>query len=406
MQAVKLVIHGSYWDSQIYQGRLYLFGRDGSVRTVNWDRLIDRFNFEKSLRLAAECAFRRSSYLYGSAWDLFFGDPDVKALIKKKFADLSAIDLEVDPKFLEDCTVGNQNNPFPFPHSDIIIYSKKMFSVGLSGVWQGSCGKKNKYPISTRPKKQWDCPTYSVAAAYGTLALAAGDDGLWEADAGIYNRYEYFNDKAEEPKQIYRHGCDSCEWMYHSVYGSSYTKGGFLAEFDRNQTEAYSRNIERSFSKAVDDKEIFNTEGYSWGTRDKIYLANRSDIFVARYRPFSSEGHIKYIDRFEIGKQQGDFVSGGVATFGTVLEYENAIVVITSNGESITIPGEPVRWRVFPGSRQYQNHLHVVYDDSIVINSFNNDYFVSQDEKIFGSRAITETGVSFRRGPNIDEVAF
>src|SRR5688572_176576 len=40
MQPVKLSISGQWWDSHIYAGRLYLFGQDGSLTAVDWDRLI------------------------------------------------------------------------------------------------------------------------------------------------------------------------------------------------------------------------------------------------------------------------------------------------------------------------------------------------------------------------------
>ena len=43
-----------------------------------------------------------------------------------------------------------------------------------------------------------------------------------------------------------------------------------------------------------------------------------------------------------------------------------------------------VRWRVFPRSKHYVNHLHVILDDRIEIYSFNNDYFVDQRSKKAG----------------------
>jgi hypothetical protein len=116
---------------------------------------------------------------------------------------------------------------------------------------------------------------------------------------------------------------------------------------------------------------------------------------VARYQPFGKYRDIEYLRRIPIAAWKGNLVSGGVASFGTILEFENAIVVLPSEGDPITLGGEPITWRVFPGSFHYQNHLHVIYDEMIEIYSFNQDYFVKQDEKIFGSSPIStrrETG--------------
>jgi hypothetical protein len=50
----------------------------------------------------------------------------------------------------------------------------------------------------------------------------------------------------------------------------------------------------------------------------------------------------------------------------------------------MVIPGEPVNWRVFPRSKHYANHLHVVYDDRLEVWSFNHDYFLDQKKKRLG----------------------
>ena len=172
-----------------------------------------------------------------------------------------------------------------------------------------------------------------------------------------------------------------------------------MAEFERGETTGTryrSDGIERTFERVITDRDIFNEQGYSWGTRDKIYQARNREITVARYRPYNEENRIERLTTIPIAAWKGDLVSGGVASFGAIIEYDNAIVVLPSDGDPVTLPGEPVNWRVFPNSRFYQNHLHVIYEDEITIYSFNHDYFVQQDVKIFGSRAITNP-VAFRR---------
>src|SRR5436309_920018 len=102
MSPVKLIIQGEYWDSYLYRGRLHLFGLDSSLLTVDWNQLVDGLGVPEELKLAAECAFRRSDYFYSDRdqWSLLFRDRDVKALIEGKFKGLAALKLVVEPTTL------------------------------------------------------------------------------------------------------------------------------------------------------------------------------------------------------------------------------------------------------------------------------------------------------------------
>ena len=73
---------------------------------------------------------------------------------------------------------------------------------------------------------------------------------------------------------------------------------------------------------------------------------------------------------------------------GVVVELEHALVVYPSRGEPVTIPGEPVNWRVFPRSRHYANQLHVIWEEHLEVWSFNHDYLVDQQNKLLGVRVM------------------
>jgi hypothetical protein len=255
MQPVTLTIPGQYWDSQIYRGKLFLFGRDGSIRTLDWDRLIGTLPLPARLKLAAECAFCRSDYLYGSNWTLFFSDPEIKELVTSKFGALAAMKIIVPKAKLKECERGRQDNPFSFPHTDSVIYWRNMYVVGDEGVWRATCDPgKTRYSVSTRPERQWDCPRISVAAAYRSLALAAGPEGLWELD---FDRFRFSFDDDSTPSRVANRDCDACEFMFHSVYGASYEGGGFLAEFEREGTWTRGWPIRRTLSRVISGGDIF-----------------------------------------------------------------------------------------------------------------------------------------------------
>lgn len=376
MQPVRLTIDGLFWDVQLYSGRLYLFGRDGSVATLNWDSLVESLSADLSDRLAIECAFKRSDYLYARDFRLFFQDDDIKETITQKFESLADRSLFVTRSQIQNYLIDQQLNPFPFPHADCTIYKNRMWIVGMDGIFSGTCSGRTKHPISTKINRSWDAPIFATSASYGTLALAAGSDGLWEHNLDDDLIYDY----GDEPHQIAPEECDSCDWMYHSIYGKSY-EGGFLAEFERNP--AGDENF-RQFRETISSNRIFDRQGYSWGARDKIYLASDGYLDVVKYSPYRGD-LLTQLGSYSIDAWKGEIVSGGVAPFGAIAEYQSAIVVIPSVGPPVTLAGEPVRWRVYPRSTYYKNHLHVVYEDRLEILSFNHDYFVDQSSKVFGS---------------------
>ena len=72
--------------------------------------------------------------------------------------------------------------------------------------------------------------------------------------------------------------------------------------------------------------------------------------------------------------------------FGLVFEFDDSLMVLTSDGKTRTIEGEPVNWRVFPRSRRYENHLHVLREDGLQIFSFNQDVEQNQFDKLIGTK--------------------
>lgn len=377
MQPLKLTIPGKFWDSLIYKGRLYVFGRDGDIRIVNWDKLVCEWHLQDKLRVAMLCAFCRSDYLYGDRWSLLFSDEQVRELIQHKFEMLRKQELYLRADRLERFLVGRQDNDFPFPHTAATIYAETLYIASSAGLFRAKCNKKTKYPISTRIEKRWDCPISALAASYGTMALAAGDEGLFES--GLNN--DWTANRAD-PKQIYNENCVDCNWAFYSIYGSSHLVGGKLASFKK--TTPLDGGFERELQSVISGTDIFSERGYSWGNQDKLCLAKPGCIRVVRYEPWT-ETKLVDIGSIEIDRWKGAPVSGRVALFGTVVEYDNALVVIPSGlGKIVTLRGEPVNWRVFPRSKHYENQLHVIYDDRLEIWSFNHDYFIDQKLKVAG----------------------
>jgi hypothetical protein len=400
MQPLRFTIPGEYWDSQIYQGRLYLFGLDGSLFAIDWDKVVAEQADHSNQRLAFACAFQRSDYLYGKKWSLFFEDDEIRNLLEKKIQSLSTKTLELTNEAVKQYRSRAKDNPMPFPHSDCIIYDQQMYVGSASGVSRSTCNKRTVGPISGRPVKIWDIPVNSLSASWNNLAIAAGSEGLWQFSLETLSNQSYRVSRNEEHlSQLSEITCSACDWNFFSIFGSSVEVGGYLASFtfgtpQRFQDDEdysgrnYGQNSERvrEFEELVSADDIFHSKGYSFGCKDKIYQASNGALKVARYKPWADtkDERIRVSEDIPISHTLGGVVSGSVTLFGAVIEFDDGLLVLASDGQKIEIPGEPVNWRAFPRSKHYANHLHVIYEDRLEIYSFNHDYFIDQKSKIMG----------------------
>lgn len=401
MQAIKMILSGNFWDSHVYAGKLYLFRQDGELQTVDWDRLISEYISDDDLMLAMKCAFSQSNYLYHRHFDALVRDAEIFPIIVDKFRRLNDRDLQLGPEQYRDYVTSQQDTPFPFPHADARIYAKRMFVASHVGLHEATCGRGTKFGVSTKTQKRWDCSSLAISPYSNALAIAAGNEGLFE--------YKFSDSYWEYPaadglgydsgdiRNITSLHCNGCDWSFYSIFGKSHLNNGFLADFDVTNLHHQSHYLTddrysgdarhfRTLSEVVSSQQLFGEPGFAWASNDKIYQWRQGRITVLRYRPWYKfeEQHLEPLAEISIQPWKGEVVSAAVAVFGTVIEFDNAIVLHLSNGEVQTIPGEPVRWRVFPRSRNYENQLHIVYDDRLEIWSFNHDYFVNQDEKALG----------------------
>lgn len=396
MSFVRLTIPGEYWDSQIYRGTLYLFERSGSILTLDWAKVVDGITEDEGLKLAARCAFKRSDYLYRVASTGIFHDPEFKNVLFNRFQLLGNLELQLNAEDLRRVFISRQDNKFPFPHSDCLIYSKKMYVSSTGGLYAAGCGSRTKHGISTRLEKLWDGPALSINASYGSIALALGDDGLWEYD--IFTTLQNgMVGKTQNPKHLANRHCSDCNWAYYSIFGSSTRSNGFLAAYRREEQINDNYFTGRRFVRLIDDDELFSSfkghgTGYSWAAQDKICQASNGYVSVVKYKPWADNEELKPLGSLNLPRNGDPVISARIALFGTIVELPDKLEIIPSEGPVIELPGEPVAWRVFPRSHHYENHLHIIHDDHLEILSFNHDYFVDQNAKLSGISARRMTG--------------
>jgi hypothetical protein len=390
MQPLKITIYGDFWDCQIYRGRLYLWHTDGSVGVYEWDNLVETKFGSRVDELVLKCAFTRGDYLYGEEFSLLLLDPDIKKILFNKFVKASQKDLCIKFKDLKNFEYSKQDDPVAELPTDTCIYDNTLFVITDLGVYSASVHRSGlKFGISSRPKKLWDCPLISIKAAKGSLAMAGGDTGVFELHFGSY--YSNLSALKKVENKIYevsKHHSSLVNWSFASLYSSSYVNSGFLAAFGWNKHKDTTK-YERTFTKIIPGSDIFDKSGFSWGSQEKIYLANCTTIEVVKYiqKNVTLEDGInafQHLDSISFDEKLGEVISGGIACFGVIIEYDDALIVLCSDDKIITLPESVARWRVYPRSKRYENHLHVIYEDRLVIYSFNHDYFVNQVNKVRG----------------------
>lgn len=409
MHPLKVSIPGDFIDCQIYRGRLYLWTSDGCVKVYDWDKLISLTNAYQHEEFMMRVGFLEGNLLYKSGINVLLDDYDFLTLFQTKLTSLSEAEhqldyLEIDKALI--CTQDFQSNLEPI---DTTILSNTLYYVTDIGLYKSDVHFPKKYKTQLRnEKKLWDCPLFSLMAnSFGQIALSAGDEGLFELNN--FNA-EYLDNKPVNISGDSRFLLDSnihmtdippiyhiskkhstfANYSFANIYSSSSIESSYIALFEWIEQQDIPDKKTRKYFAEYYDAEIFNSNNQhhiSWGNQEKLYMVSNNEIRIVRSHGLN-RGFEKS-DMFEEPKivlqtWKGEVIAAGSAYFGVVLECENALVVLLSNGETYSIPGPITKWRTYPRSHNYENHLHVIFDDKITIYSFNNDYFVNQKSKDFG----------------------
>lgn len=403
MRPVKLTIGGVYWDSQIYSGELLLFDADGAIHRVEWRDVIDGIAEKNAaVQTAIRVAFSDSDLFYNQKVRKILCDPHIEGPIKHQLSSLSDLSMAVSRQDWREHWK-TESTPFNFLPTDTDVYYNHILAGGNEGLFSAPrSGVGSGRPFGKRTTKHHDAKILQVRASdrFTAVAAAAGDDGLLEF---AFRRDEV--DVLDKERRLAQRPCSSCDWAFQSVMG--WTVGSaFLASF-RQEKDPQTRRATRTFDRIVETAEMFQgldfggRSGFTWGCREKIYRISESGVEVANYLPVPprlKKGQIaphsqKMFDTkgsFQLDFDATKAIATGTAPFGMVLEFDDRLVVLRSDGAVEQFPGEPVHWRVFPRSEHYSNQLHIIYDDRLEIVSFVHDYFVDQSAKLSG----------FRRGSN------
>jgi len=399
MLPLKLSIYGDFYDCQIYRGRLYLWTFDGQINTYYWSKIIEKFLNKGLNELALTYGFLNCRSLYSPDFNFIFKDKDFYHLLIQKFEQLSNQHLFIDERDIQDCLLGQQdvlNNCLPI---DTEIYDSKLYYAIDDGLYRASVHQQTVKPISNRPVKMWSSRLLSLKSnSFGQLSLSAGSDGLFEYNAYSDNFFPDPSLKQIESRivQITDQHSQFSNYSKISIYNSTRVAQSGMAVFEwkKNDPEkaVYGRkSYKRSFAELVPESSIFKKNGksnLSWGFGDKIYRETDKGLDIVRFNNYPKEpeqSRFQFLRTIAIESEMGEIIAGGVAYFGTILEFERGLLVELSNGQRLEINEPITKWRIYPRAKNFDNQLHVILEDRIDILSFYHDFFLDQSSKLFGA---------------------
>lgn len=396
MQPIKIKIAGDFWDCQIYRGWLYLWTINNEIYIIDWEKLVNKISPSIRLNTAINLAFVNGSHLYEEAFGTVFEDKDVIALLKDKFIELADLNFDLTIGDIEDCILYKIDSPFSELPNETEISNNAVFAATDEGLLKANTHIGGlKYGISTRVDKLWDCPLLSIKAnLYGQVALSAGDEGLYQYDNRNSHEPYFKNAQNRVGDKLYQLGNSHSQfsnWSFLSIFNSSLIDSSYLSvtAWHKEENNRYSK----VYIRDITDEEIFkNDNAYlSWGGDDKIYRSKDNGIQIVNLsRTFKIDEDDNLSDPVDvpIDGWENHIISAGTAYFGTVAESKSRLYVLKSDDTFYVDNDEVTQWKIYPKSKFYQNHLHLIKDDCIEILSFNHDFFLDQFDKKFGMNHI------------------
>ena len=382
MQAIEIRVIGRFWDSFIYNGRLYLFTINGDIFTYHWDRLVNSIPINDDLRPLFWQFLSRGKDWYSPQLRKLLESPKIRNEIISLTTNIVANSYEISSATLDKALIEASKSP-AHPHTDVEGFYNTLYLSSSSGVHAAPLFHrlKNNFRVST------DMPALRVACSYGSMAVAAGSEGMYEQTLVPFNEWPIWND----PIQLSSNHCSACSWASFDVIGSAGPgEAGFIAAFTKprhDETEMRLRSItgsSRQLLGVVESEELFpSSNGLLFGADNLLVMATGSLLFIDHWNPYRRRDNrgvdVQYSlfnrEEVRVSDLTDDAIDGAATIFGIIVEMDRSLLLRGVDG-SITAFGEPVNWRTYPRSHRYLNQLHITYDDHISIFAFVDDYFI------------------------------
>ncbi|MFL0361675.1 hypothetical protein ACH0BF_01485 [Pseudobacillus sp. 179-B 2D1 NHS] len=360
MKHITIKIEGEFWDYLIKYNELILWTFDGKIEIYDWERFIMDLSKQRNNYKIFELFQSKSKNKTGNMSQFFMLEHDYSSLYEDTEIDISKNELE---NYLK--------REFELPFHDLAIsidsYKNDVFINTDNGLYVVDMLSFND------KQKIWDSQLYDIrVGTYGRLALSAGDEGVYE-----YNIYEEPLNNSLNVREVDRNiyflsnkHSNSVNWINDYIYSTSAIEGAFVVQ---SNTKIKEGNY---IDKTIEESSIFKSykkqiHEISWASNNKLYrVFDNNKLEIVTFNKEEKQ-NLSFRSRFvEFKAWKGNIISGASAKFGTVVECENALVIIYNEEECLNVGGDIIRWKIYDTHHRYNNILGIIFEDSIVFKAY------------------------------------
>lgn len=372
MSDIKVNIVGDFIESYIYSGVLFTVDTNGVLCSYSWDHLIRRY-----LSSYPEYARYKNKILDGREKNRFSLDRDITITIDKKFLSENqkgtCTDLQV---WCTDLDV-----------KDNILYiasEKGVETIPFVEEWNNGVVQN-----FVRPEKVWSgAKVFGLSTgSWGRTILAAGAVGAIEIVNNKVSQVREIGLSKNVEKEINKDVTLGCEWnsystlaildgldkkvayKFNDIGSDSFLKGNArahdqfikLSDIEKKQKINKILNaLENISAENISLKEF----SHSWFESGTLHAIDHNN------KKYTLKG------KAWVESKKGNFFNELLAVklknigAGSFIETENDELFRLTDGKKHPLPEDFTSWRVFPRSKNYQERIHIVYDDFLQVRIF------------------------------------
>lgn len=359
MRHITLNIEGEYWDYLVKYNELILWTYDGKVEIYDWERFIN------------DIAQRMKNFMIYALLQGKYKDKISSLGFLEKFniqdrlienLEISILKKELNPYLLREYDI-----PFHNLAISIDSYNNDLYINTEDGLYT-----MNRSYL-TNKQKLWDNPLYDMKVGkHGRLAMSAGDDGVFEYSLPS-KQLTFINPKNEIDRNIHslsKKHSNTVGWIENDIYSTSTLEEAFLVPSSNNYKKFYT------FDSVIEESNIFKsykrkTHEISWTSQNKLYrVYDYNKLEIVNYDVEDNQKINFYSNFIKFMAWKGNIIAGSSTKFGTIVECENALVLLFDNNKFLNIPGDIIRWKTYDRYHRYSNILGIIFEDKIVFKAF------------------------------------
>jgi hypothetical protein len=369
---IKVNIVGDFIESYIYSGVLFTVDTNGVLCSYSWDHLIKRY-----LSFYPEYTKLKNRLLDSRKNNASLLSEDITITIDKKFLnenqkgtctglDVWCTDLDVKDNILYIASEkGVETIPFVEEWNNGVVQN----FVEPDTVWSGA----KVFGLST--------------GSWGRTILAAGTSGAIEIVNNKVSQVKQIGLSKKVEKEIDNNIILDCEWnsfstlaildgldkkiayKFNNIGSDSFLKGNFKAHDDFIKLS--DKEKKDKFNKILKALECENSENvsledfaHSWFEDNILHAIDHNNkTYTLKREGWVISNKENFFDELSVVKLKNISV-------GSFVETEDDELYRLINGAKHTLPEDFTSWRVFPRSKNYQDRIHIVYDDFLQIRIF------------------------------------